>query len=54
MIGNGQHLKVFHFVQILNLEDKYPLFSFLKRYIGKAKQTFVEIFRKNETHKSLV
>ncbi|CAD6211489.1 unnamed protein product [Miscanthus lutarioriparius] len=54
MIGNGQHLKVFHLVQILNLEDKYPPFSLLKGYIEKAKQTTsVEIFRKNETHKSL-
>ena len=55
MIGNGQHLKVFHLVQILNLEDKYPPFSLLKGYIEKAKQTTsVDIFRKNETHKSLV
>ena len=54
MIGNGQHLEVFHLVQILNLEDKYPPFSLLKGYIEKAKQTSVELFRKNETHKSLV
>jgi len=54
MIGNGQHLEVFHLLQFFNLEDKYPPFSLLKGYIEKAKQTSVELFRKNETHKSLV
>ena len=54
MIGNGQHVEVFHLLPFFNLEDKYPPFSLLKGYIKKAKQTSVQIFRKNETHKSLV
>jgi hypothetical protein len=55
MIGNGQHLEIFHLVQILNLDVKYPPFSLLNGYIENAKQTTsVEIFRKNKTHKSLV
>jgi uncharacterized membrane protein len=54
MIGNGQHPEVFHLVQNFNLEDKYPPFSLLKGYIQKAKQTFVEMFKKSQTHESLV
>lgn len=53
MIGNGQHPEVFHLVQNFNLEDKYPPFSLLKGYIQKAKQTFVEMFKKSQTHESL-
>ena len=51
----GSISKFFICYNFFNLEDKYLPFSLLKGYIEKAKQTTsVEIFRKNETHKSLV
>ncbi|WVZ87229.1 hypothetical protein U9M48_033903 [Paspalum notatum var. saurae] len=43
LIGNGQHLEVFHLAPHFNLEDKYPSVSLLKGYIEKTKQTAVEI-----------
>uniref|UniRef100_A0A0A9D002 FRIGIDA-like protein n=1 Tax=Arundo donax TaxID=35708 RepID=A0A0A9D002_ARUDO len=53
LIGNGQHLEVFHLAHVFNLVNEYPVLSLLKGYVEKAKQTAVEIFRKNITRKSL-
>ncbi|KAL6637387.1 hypothetical protein ACP70R_024959 [Stipagrostis hirtigluma subsp. patula] len=53
LIGNGQQLEVLHLAHVFNLVDKYPPLSLLKGYVEKAKQTAMEISRKNMKCKSL-